>query len=222
VLQAAGDLGLQHEPLAAGRIIGVIVEDLLEGHLTVQFGVQRDEDSTEAAAGVGAQHAESQPVGGGGADGVARSAVGIVAGLDAGRAQMGERGLDLAIGQANQTLASGTACVQSRQALLHIAAMSLEVPRHQRLDGGAVLVVQVSSRGQVVGQALGPIERPGLERGHELDLVDDAVLEREQSKEEMAVGSHWDPPVDLGRRSEPPTIESCPVDDPMNVPILSR
>jgi hypothetical protein len=45
MLQSAGDLGFQEEPLAAGRVVGVRFEDLLEGDLTVQLGVQRHEDS---------------------------------------------------------------------------------------------------------------------------------------------------------------------------------
>jgi hypothetical protein len=56
MLQSAGDLGLQQEPLAAGRVVGVIVEDLLQRHLAMQLGVQRHEDGTESASGVGAEH----------------------------------------------------------------------------------------------------------------------------------------------------------------------
>ncbi len=55
MLQSAGDLGLQQEPLAAGRVVGVIVEDLLQRHLAMQLGVQRHEDGTESASGVGAE-----------------------------------------------------------------------------------------------------------------------------------------------------------------------
>ena len=43
VLQAAGDLRLDQEPRAADGIVGMAVEDLLEGHLAVQLGVERDE-----------------------------------------------------------------------------------------------------------------------------------------------------------------------------------
>ncbi len=56
---------------------------------------------------------------------------------------------------------------------------------------------QVASSFQVVGQALRLVQRPGLEGGHELALVDDAVLQSEQSEEEMAVGGggHGEAPV---------------------------
>ena len=40
VLQPAGDLGLEQEPLAADRVVGVVVEDLLERHLAIELGVE--------------------------------------------------------------------------------------------------------------------------------------------------------------------------------------
>ena len=70
VLQPAGDLGLEQEPLAADRVVGVVVEDLLERHLAVQLGVEGDEDGAQAAPGVGPEDAEPLAVGGGRADGV--------------------------------------------------------------------------------------------------------------------------------------------------------
>ena len=66
--------------------------------------------------------------------------------------------------------------------------MALQVERRQRLDGRALVGGQVAAGFQVVGQARGLVERPGLEGGHELDLVDQAVLQGEQSEKEMAVG----------------------------------
>ena len=63
VLEPAGDLRLEQEPLPAGRVVGVVVEDLLEGHLAVQLAVERDEDGAQAAAGVGPQDAEPLAVG---------------------------------------------------------------------------------------------------------------------------------------------------------------
>ena len=95
VLQPAGDLGLQQEPLAAGRVVGVRVEDLLEGHLAVQLGVQGDEDGAQAAAGMRPEDAEPLAVGGGRADGVAGRAVGVAVVLGRARSDLGERGLDV-------------------------------------------------------------------------------------------------------------------------------
>ena len=46
------------EPLAAGRVVGVVVENLLEGDLAVQLGIERHEDGAQPAPGVGPQDAE--------------------------------------------------------------------------------------------------------------------------------------------------------------------
>jgi hypothetical protein len=40
VLQPAGDLGLRREPMAADRVVGVGIEDLLEVDVSVQLGIQ--------------------------------------------------------------------------------------------------------------------------------------------------------------------------------------
>ena len=39
VLKAAGDLGFAQKPRAAGLIVGMLLEDLLEGDFAVQLGV---------------------------------------------------------------------------------------------------------------------------------------------------------------------------------------
>ena len=39
VLQPARDFGLKHEASPAGRVVRVLLENLLEGHLAVQLGV---------------------------------------------------------------------------------------------------------------------------------------------------------------------------------------
>jgi hypothetical protein len=64
----------------------------------------------------------------------------------------------------------------------------LEVAYHEGLDGGSVVGLEVAAADEVVGQGAGPIERPGLEGGHELDLVDQSVLQREQAEEQVTVG----------------------------------
>ena len=58
MFQPAGDLGLDEEPGAAGGVVGVVVEDLLEGDLAVQLGVERHEDRPQPAAGMGPEDAE--------------------------------------------------------------------------------------------------------------------------------------------------------------------
>ena len=68
VLQPAGDLGLEHEAAAAGGVVGVRVEDLLDGDLAVQFAVEGDEHGAQAAFRMRPQDTEALAVGSGRAD----------------------------------------------------------------------------------------------------------------------------------------------------------
>ena len=75
--------------MAAGLVVGVAVEDLLEGYLAVQLRIQRHEDGAQTAAGVGPQDTEPLSVGSGRADAVRGSAVGVGFGLDRGGGRWG-------------------------------------------------------------------------------------------------------------------------------------
>ena len=55
MLQAAGDLRFQQEARTALGMVGVLLLDLLEGHLAVQLLVLGDKHLAEAAPGVGSQ-----------------------------------------------------------------------------------------------------------------------------------------------------------------------
>jgi hypothetical protein len=59
VLKPSGNLRLDQEPLPAGGIVRVVVEDLLERYLAVQLAVECDEDRPQTALGVGPKDAES-------------------------------------------------------------------------------------------------------------------------------------------------------------------
>ena len=71
----------------------------------------------------------------------------------------------------------------SRQALLNVAAVGLEMNLNKSLQQDPPGSDQVSAHFEVVGEAHRLIQRPGLECGHELTLVNHAVLQREQSKQ---------------------------------------
>ncbi len=58
MFQSAGDLALQHEAAEAGRVCGVLGLNLLEGYLTMQFGVLGNIDFAQTAASMEAE----QPV----------------------------------------------------------------------------------------------------------------------------------------------------------------
>ena len=66
--------------------------------------------------------------------------------------------------------------------------MFLVVQPHHRLDRGPSIGVQVAAVDQVFGHRAALVATPGPEGGDELGLIDQAVLEREQSEEEVAVG----------------------------------
>ena len=72
--------------------------------------------------------------------------------------------------------------------------------------------VEVTPGDELVGQAPGFVAGPGLEGGDELALVDQAVLKREQSEEEMAVrgGGHGMAPIVVGRAGAGPGLRAGP------------
>jgi hypothetical protein len=63
-----------------------------------------------------------------------------------------------------------------------------DVACHQGIDRRSVVGIEVTAVDEVVGQGAGLLECPGLEGGHELDLIDQAVLQREQAEEQVTVG----------------------------------
>src|SRR5262249_6382284 len=93
VLESAGNLSLQQEPLAAGGVVGVVVEDLLQRHLAMQILVGGDEDGPRPAGGVGPEDAEPLAVACGSPDGVGAGspAIAVGAGADVGDAGPGHR-----------------------------------------------------------------------------------------------------------------------------------
>src|SRR5262249_25721892 len=68
------------------------------------------------------------------------------------------------------------------------ATMLLQVQRDHRLDAGSLLGVEVTTADEVNRQRSALIARPRLKGGHELHLIDQAVLEREQAEEQVARG----------------------------------
>ncbi len=115
MFQAAGDLGLEQEAGAAGRVVGVLLQDLLDRHLAVQLLVERDEDGAQAAPGVRAQDAEALAIAGGRAEGVAGGPIVVRVRLDRRRADPGQRGLDIGVAEPGEALASRTDRRRSRR-----------------------------------------------------------------------------------------------------------
>ena len=168
----------------------MMIEDLLQRHLAVQLAVHRDEDGPQAAAGMRAEHAEPLAVAGGGADGVGSGAVEVGVGLGGTRAgaDVGQGGVDLRVAESGQLIAGGAADGDRRQTVLGVATMLLQVQRDHRLDAGSLLGVEVTMADEVNRQRSALIAGPRLKGGHELHLIDQAVLEREQAEEQVARG----------------------------------
>ena len=187
VISASSD-----EPLAADRVVGVLLEDLLERHLAVQLGVEGHEDLAQAAPRMRPQHAEPLAVAGGRADGVAGGAVGVVV-VVGGRAVLPSRpGRAWPRFRARRASArlsrverpAGTAA----RLLLDVAAVCLEVQAGDRLDDGPLRRLEVAAGSTRWSARLGPCRgsRPGRRR--RAGPGRSGRSEGEQSEEEMAVG----------------------------------
>ena len=65
---------------------------------------------------------------------------------------MPDRGRDVGIGQPGKSLASGPAGGDGGQALLHVAAVPVEMRRRESFEQGSVRRIQVPERHQMFGQ----------------------------------------------------------------------
>jgi hypothetical protein len=96
---------------------------------------------------------------------------------------MGQRRIEFRVADPRQALARGLADADGGEAPLGVAAMTPEM-----LDDESLHECQAGSlQGALLGQDLGhgsvPGLGPGVEGGHELGLVDQPGLEREQAEE---------------------------------------
>ena len=82
------------------------------------------------------------------------------------------------------------------------------------LEAGAGVGVAVTPGDEWVGRAPGFVVGPGLKAGDKGALVDQPVLKRERSEEEMAVGggSHGVAPIVVGRAGAGPVLRGRPGD----------
>ena len=128
VLQPAGNLRLQHEASAAGRVVGVPVKDLLERDLAIQLLVERHENGAQASLGMRSQHPKPPVVGGGRAQGEASGALGVA--VD-GRCLTGGRVAEchsqVRVAQIGQAFACGFAGRDGGEAFLQSAPVGLNV-----------------------------------------------------------------------------------------------
>ena len=190
VLEAAGDLGLDEEAVSAGGVVGAVVEDLLEGDLAVELGVEGNEDRAQAASGVRPEDAEPLSVGGGRADGIGAGAVGVivVVGRAQRRADVPEGRLDVRAAGRARAFASRASDGQDGKALTGVAAECLDMQAGDGLDGGAARGIEVAEVDKVVGQGSALVASPGGEGREQRPLVDQSVLQGQQTEEKVAIG----------------------------------
>jgi hypothetical protein len=97
-----------------------------------------------------------------------------------------ERSSDFVIAEQSRTQA---VCVPRRngsETLLGVSAMLLEVKRHHPLDARALIGIDVTAGEKVLRQWPRSVARPGLKPRHELRLVDQAVLQRQNAEQQVA------------------------------------
>ena len=152
MLQPAGDFRFEHEPLAAGRVVGVLLQDLLERHFAMELLIESNEHRPQAAAGMRAEHPESLAVGCGGADCKSGGAIGFVVDPGRGPGEMADCGRDVGIGQASQPLARRPSRRDGGQALFDVTAVPVAVRRRESFEQRAVRRIEVPERNQVLGQ----------------------------------------------------------------------
>ena len=210
VLEPAGDLGLDEEPGAAGRVVGVVVEDLLERDLAIELGVECDEDRAQASAGVRPEYAEAEPAGGGGADGEAGGAVAVGVGLavmgrglqgrggDGGRPEFPRRPSRAGSSRGVEGPAGMAARLFSGSLLCFLRCLDARASTGRGRSSGS----EVALDDEVLGQGPGFVEDAGLEGGDQPGLVDQSVLGAQQSEEQSrgpGASRPWQSPEDLVR-----------------------
>ena len=149
MLQAAGDLGLHQEPLAAHRVVGVVFENLLQRHLAVQFAIERHEDGPSPPRAWGRRTRNRWPS----ADaemtksGLRSASSSIKPESSWAMVPLERRGT-----QGGEQLSGRAAGWDRGEALLGIAAVLLQVQGHHRLDCGPAVGGHAVPVGQMVGQ----------------------------------------------------------------------
>ena len=133
MFQTAGDLRLAHK---AGTTFGVICVprlDLFQRHLAVQLAVAGHEDLAQPPAGMGPQNLETRPVGRDVGNGGQR-----VVNRRRRARQLGQTGVQLAVGDAAQLRAYRFGSGQRRQATLGVVAVLFEMAPHQPFEQFAI------------------------------------------------------------------------------------
>jgi hypothetical protein len=94
---------------------------------------------------------------------------------------MSQGTLDIRVVEPTQGVITRGVDREDRQTPLSVAVLG-DLQAGDYVDGGLLGVIEVTEGDKMVGQRSALIERPSLEGGHELNLIDQPILEREQSE----------------------------------------
>jgi hypothetical protein len=116
---------------------------------------------------------------------------------------MPDQGRDVGIGYPRQALARRPAGRDGGQAPLDVAVVSSEMRCGQSIEQRAMRGIEIAQSDKMVRERPDLVPGPGVERGEQCRLVDQAGLQGEQAEEEMAVGGD-------GGHEESPFRETAP------------
>ncbi len=191
VLQTSGNPGFLQEPVAAVRVIGVIVEDALECDLAVELDIARDKNGTKPTMSVGSQNVEPlaiRPRCGRGITG-GRIELAVCSDFRGSPINQAQGGIDGGIAEHSKRLVSGAVSAHGGQALLGAPAVLLDVQVGERLDYVPLSFFQIAARDKVGSQRARFVANPRLKAGNELNLIYQAILQRQQSEKEIALST---------------------------------
>jgi hypothetical protein len=110
---------------------------------------------------------------------------------------MPDQARDVGIGDPRQALARRPAGRDGGQAPFDVAVVSSEMRRGQSIEQRAMRGIEIAQRDKMVREGPGLVPGPGVERGEQRRLVDQAGLQGEQAEEEVSVvgdGGHEESP----------------------------
>ena len=173
---------------AAGWIVGVMIEDLLERDLAVQLAVEGHENGPESPLGMGTQHAKPQTLGGGDPDGErAGSVVIAVNSRLCARPDQRDGRVDRGIADREQAPFGRSSDLECGKAFLWAVAVPPEVMGSEGFEQVALRRLEQTLINQKVGDRTRSIASPRAECGDQNFLVDQAVLQGQQADEQISV-----------------------------------
>jgi hypothetical protein len=164
----------------------MLIEDLLERDLAVQLFIEGHENGAQTALRMRPEHSIALRR-------MRRRAGGKGYGCLDARREIGgdtacERSIQLRIADRSQPGMGRRPHANGSETLLHISAVTSNVARDQGFYEPAVRGLEVMPSREMFRQRLRLIAAPRLERREELVLIDDPVLERENSEQQVAFG----------------------------------